>query len=195
MQSLPFSGADLERSYADLRRYAQSLLDGERTSHTLQATALVNEAVVKLLTEFEGRSLALPDESHPKERRRALFAMISLRMRQVLVEYARQRNAAKRSGGWTRSPLHDALEAAGRQRVDVIALDEALATLQRSDPQAAAVFQHRWFCGLSMRHVAEVLELPAADVQIVWNRARRALQSILKESDADVRGRPEDPDA
>lgn len=181
MQSLPFFGTDLERAYTDLRRHAQSLLDHERTAHTLQATALVNEAVVKLLTEFEGKPIALPGEGMPAERRRALFSMISLRMRQVLVEYARQRKAAKRSGGWTRCPLNDALEAAERQRVDVVALDDALATLQRDDPQAATVFQHRWFGGLSMQHAAEVLELPVGEVQVRWNRARRGLQAILRE--------------
>ncbi|MFO0827171.1 MAG: ECF-type sigma factor [Phycisphaerales bacterium] len=170
---------DLDRIYAELRRHAQSLLSDERTAHTLQATALVNEAMVKLLTEFCDKPIALPPETAPSDRRKALFAMISLRMRQVLVEHARHRNAQKRSGQWTRSPLHHAMAAVEREGVDLVALDQALGELQAADADAATVFQHRWFGGLSMEHIATVLDITRGEAQQRWNRARRALQIIM----------------
>lgn len=176
--------ADLDRIYADLRRHAQTLLAQERTGHTLQATALVNEAVVKLLSEFESKSpVSLPPPSAPEERRRALFAMLSLRMRQVLVEHARHRNARKRSGQWTRSPLHMAMAAVEREGIDLVDLDRALDELQSLDADAAQVFQHRWFGGLSMEHIAAILGVTADEAQARWTRARRALRTIMNRDD------------
>ncbi|MFO0873810.1 MAG: ECF-type sigma factor [Phycisphaerales bacterium] len=172
--------ADLERIYADLRRHAQTLLVAERPAHTLQATALVHEAMVKLLGEFGDRPLELPPESALADRRKVLFSMISLRMRQVLVEHARHRNALKGPGQWTRSPLHEAMAKIEHEGVDLIALDRALAELQRVDADAAAVFQHRWFGGLSMEHVASILEITPDEAQRRWTRARKVMRGIMR---------------
>lgn len=172
--------ADLERIYADLRRHAQNLLAEERPAHTLQATALVHEALGKLLAEFGERVIPLPPESALAERRKVLFAMISRRMRQVLVEHARHRNALKGPGQWTRSPLHEAMARIDAEGVDLLDLDRALAELQRVDADAAAVFQHRWFGGLSMEHVAIILEISADEAQRRWTRARKFMRAIMR---------------
>lgn len=175
--------ADLDRLYADLRRHAQTLLASERPDHTLQATALVHEAMVKMLGEFGDRPLPLPPAERLAERRRMLFAMLSLRMRQVLVEHARHRDALKRSGRLTRSPLHEAMAVVDQQGIDVPALDMALAKLQGVDPDAAQVFEHRWFGGLAMEHIATILEIPAREAQRRWTRARMAMREIMRSLD------------
>lgn len=172
--------ADLDRVYADLRRHAQNLLAAERPAHTLEATALVHEAMVKLLGEFGERPVPLPPEENLAERRKTLFAMLSLRMRHVLVEHARHRNALKGPGQWTRSPLGEAMAKIDQEGVDLLALDRALVELQRVDPDAAAVFQHRWFGGLSMEHIANILEIPADEAQRRWTRARKVMRGIME---------------
>ena len=171
--------ADLARVYADLRRLAKSLLIDERPAHTLEPTALVHEALGKLMAEFDDKLLELPAEGDLAARRKVLFAMISTRMRQVLVEHARHRNALKGPGGWTRSPLHEAIAAIDRTGVDLLAVDCALAELQRLDSDAAIVFQHHWFGGLSMVQVGRVLEISPEEAQRRWTHARRSMQRLL----------------
>jgi RNA polymerase sigma factor (TIGR02999 family) len=172
--------ADIDRIYADLRRHAQNLLAAERPEHTLQATALVHEAMVKLLGEFGEKPLALPPDDALSERRRVLFSMLSLRMRQVLVEHARHRNAGKRPGRWTRSPLHEAMQKVDQEGVDLGELDRALAALEQVDRDAAVVFQHRWFGGLSMEHIANIVEIEPAEAQRRWTRARKVMRKIME---------------
>jgi len=178
LQAIP--DGDLERIYSDLRRHAHTLLVGERRGHTLEATALVHEALGKLLTELGGAPPALPPASETAERRRMLFSMISLRMRQVLVEHARHRNALKGPGRWTRSPLNDAIATVERQGLDLVELDRALAELHEIDEEAAITFQHRWFGGLSMEQIATVLEISTTEAQLRWNRARKFMKVILR---------------
>ncbi len=170
---------DLGRIYSELRHHARNLLREERPAHTLQATALVHEALGKLLSESGEEPVPLPPESRVAERRRVLFAMISRRMRQVLVEHARHRSALKGPGTWKRSPLHEAMARIDEEGIDLLRLDLALAELQRVDSNAAAVFQHRWFGGASMAHVANILEITPDEAQKRWTRARKLMREIM----------------
>jgi RNA polymerase sigma factor (TIGR02999 family) len=183
--------ADLTRIYGDLRRHAQNLMADERPAHTLEATALVHEALGKLLTELGGQQIELPSESDVSGRRRVLFAMISMRMRHVLIEHARHRNAQKGPGNWTRVPLHEAMEKIEREGVDLPALDRALQELDRSDAAAAIVFQHRWFAGLSMEQIGRVLDISRDDAQERWTRARQLMREIMERAD---QGAPVEPE-
>lgn len=170
---------DLARIYADLRRYAQTLLIDERLGHTLQATALVHEGLGKLLAE-QGEPLAgLPPEDDLGARRRALFGMISRRMRQVLVEHARHRDALKGPGRRARSPLHEAMASIDRRGIDLLALEESLGKLQAVDSEAALVFEHHWFGGLSLDQVSRVLEVTPMEAHRRWTSARRILQGLV----------------
>lgn len=174
-------GDELAQIYDKLRAHARRLLADERRGHTLEATALVNEALCKLLAE----SGAPAPSPAPRSSLSELFGAIALRMRQVLVEHARRRNALKGPGRWTRSRLSDAAEIIERDGIDLPELDRVLARFERDDPEAAAAFQLRWFAGMSIEQLAVALGVTEQVAQTRWTRARRRMMALL--------GRPEEP--
>jgi RNA polymerase sigma factor (TIGR02999 family) len=156
--------------YAELRRIAGGLMHHERPGHTLQPSALVYEALMRLL---DGDVLAdVPN-------RRYLFAAAAQAMRQVLVDHARRRRAAKREGGRARVPLDEALVALEEQGLEVLALHEALDRLAQAHPRQAQVVTLRFFGGLSVPEVAESLKVSATTVESDWRFARAWLKGHL----------------
>jgi len=157
--------------YAELRALAARHLRGERAGHTLQPTALVNEALLKLLGGV------VPDLNS----RRHFFGVAARAMRQVLVDHARHRDAAKRGGPAREAITLSALgEEAGQEHgVDALALDQALSQLQELDPRKAQVVELRYFAGLEMGDIAELLAVSRATVQRDWEVARSFLFQAL----------------
>jgi RNA polymerase sigma factor (TIGR02999 family) len=155
--------------YAQLRRTAGGLMRRERPGHTLQASALVHEALLRLL---DGDALAyLPN-------RRYLFAAAAQAMRQILVEHARRR-ARKREGDRARVPLDQVLAGFDERGLDVIALHEALERLAQDHPRPAQVVDLRFFGGLSVPEVAEALAVSDTTIESDWRFARAWLRGQL----------------
>jgi RNA polymerase sigma factor (TIGR02999 family) len=159
--------------YDELRRLAANYLRRERPGQTLQATALVHEAFVRLNAE----------KNHPWKNRTHFLAIAALSMRQILVQRARARHAAKRGGDPHRITLDDAALAEVPQPqsggVDVLALDAALERLAALDPQQAKIVELRYFGGLTVEEVGETLDISPATVKRHWTIARAWLQREL----------------
>ncbi|HTP69157.1 MAG TPA: sigma-70 family RNA polymerase sigma factor [Dongiaceae bacterium] len=150
--------------YSELRQLAQHYLRRERSDHTLQSTALVHEAYLRLA-----------GQSAPQWQNRAHFFGIAAHlMRQILVEHARGRGAAKRGGGATRITLDESfpLVAAQQNEVDVIVLDQALQDLTALDAQQGRIVELRFFGGLTIEDTSEVLGISPATVKREWVTAR-----------------------
>jgi RNA polymerase sigma factor (TIGR02999 family) len=147
--------------YDELRRLAAGLMRRERPGQTLQATALVHEAYLRLA----GAGTPWHDKQH--------FIGIAARsMRQILVERARARGAQKRWGGMDRVSLTDALARAVQEDAMLPALDEALTRLEQIDPEQARIVELRYFVGLGIDETAEALGLSPATVKRRWSLAR-----------------------
>jgi RNA polymerase sigma-70 factor (ECF subfamily) len=147
---------------AELRRLARIYMARERRGHTLQVTALVNEAFVRLV---DAKGLRWQDRSH--------FLGISARlMRRVLVDHARARGYQKRGGGAQQVTLADALLVAPERTVDVIDLDRALEALAVVDARKARVVELRFFGGLSVEETAEVLHVSNDTIKRDWRLAK-----------------------
>lgn len=157
--------------YEDLRAIAHRRLEGERSGHTLQTTALVHEAYLRLV---DAGDVDWSNRAH-------FFAIASKVVRRVLVEYARRRNAEKRGGGATRVQVTPGVagEDLREQTLEVLALDDALSDLARRDPRLERVVEHRFFGGLSVAETAEVLEVSERTVERDWRRARTYLYRAL----------------
>jgi RNA polymerase sigma factor (TIGR02999 family) len=140
--------------YGELHRIAESYLQGERSNHTLQPTALIHEAYMRLVKEEETEF----------ENRRKFFAFAARLMRQVLVDHARATGAEKRGGGLAKVPLNEAVDLVPGQGADFLALNEALDNLARISPRKAQVIELRYFAGLNVEETAEVLDTSAATV-------------------------------
>jgi RNA polymerase sigma factor (TIGR02999 family) len=151
--------------YEELRRIAQYHLRQERPDHTLQSTALVHEAYLRLMKRA-------PAEV---ENRPHFLAVASRLMRQVLVDHARAHRTAKRGGG-LKLELQDAMAEQKTQNVDLIALDNALDELARLDPQQCKIVEMRFFGGLSIEDTAEVLGISRTTVKREWATARAWLR-------------------
>jgi RNA polymerase sigma factor (TIGR02999 family) len=148
--------------YGELHRLAGRYVRRERQGHSLQATALVHEAYLRLLKD-----------EHLSIQNRAHFLGIAARsMRQILVEHARSRDAEKRGGEQRRITLDDALASGSPLNVDVLALDEALERLAQHDARHAKVVELRFFGGLTTEETAEALDISPATVKRVWTMAR-----------------------
>ncbi len=162
--------------YAELRRLAACHLSGERPNHTLQPTALVHEAFLKLAGP-RGAGRIAPDR---------FIAFASRVMRQVLVNHAARRRAAKRGGGRSRQrePLDVLADAFSERCHDLVALDEALTALAERDPLAAQIVELRFFGGLTTARVAETLGMSVRTVEREWRLARALLRSRLESCDA-----------
>ena len=160
--------------YPDLRRIAHQQLRKERPDHTLQSTALAHEAYLRLekqgVVQFENRSHFL-----------AICAQL---MRQVLIEYARGRSAAKRDGG-VKLALDDIVLAAKNRGTDLIALDDALDRLAKLDVQQARIVELRFFGGLSVEETAEVVGVSPATVKRDWAAAKIWLHRQLNRKNRD----------
>lgn len=147
--------------YNELRRLARRHLRTERPDHTLESAALVNEVYLRLMRQ---KSLHVENRTH-------FLAVSAHLMRQVLVEYARYRRAGKRDAG--RKITLDGVESLLKdQTVDLMALDEALEDLARLDPQQARIVELRFFGGLTVEEIADVLKISPATVKREWVTAR-----------------------
>ena len=147
--------------YNELRRLAHRYLQKERPNHTLQTTAVVHEAYLRLVNQRGARF----------ENRAHFFAICAQLMRQVLVEYARTRNALKRDGGY-RMTLDDAMLFARGGGVDLVSLDDALKDLTRLDVQQSKIVELRFFAGLSIEETAHALCISPATVKRHWDTAK-----------------------
>jgi RNA polymerase sigma factor (TIGR02999 family) len=157
--------------YAELRRIARRQIGREREGHTLQATALVNEAYLRLAG---GGGLALQDRAH-------FYAVCAQVMRHVLVDHARAHARDKRGGGAVHVPLDEAANAAAVGSDEMVALDEALRGLEEVDPQKARVVALRYFAGLSIEETADVLGISPTTVRREWRRAKAWLYRAIAE--------------
>ena len=155
--------------YGELHRLAHYYMSGERSSHTLQATALVNEAYVRLV-----------DSAHANwENRSHFFGVCAQVMRRILVDWARSRKALKRGGEASSLDLNEALAAVNQPATDLVAVDDALQALSLVDPRKARVIELRFFGGLSVSETAEVLKVSEETVHRDWRLAKSWLRREL----------------
>lgn len=155
--------------YEELRRLARSYMRRERQNHTLQTTALVNEAYLRLV-----------DQKHMRWQNRAHFFAISAQlMRRILVDYARRRGYQKRGGGALQVTLAGAESLTDERTPDLVALDEALSSLAEIDPRRSQVVELRFFGGLSIEETAEVLKLSPTTVERDWTIAKAWLRKTV----------------
>lgn len=156
--------------YAELHRQAAGFLRKEKQGHTLQTTALIHEAYIRLI---DRRDVTWQSRTH-------FFAVAAQAMRRILVDYARAKHRDKRGGDNTKLSLEEAtLVAAKDEGVDLVALDEALTRLAQRDKQQARVVELRYFSGLSLEETAEALHVSRATVARDWEAARAWLHREL----------------
>ena len=156
-----------------LQQLAHRYMSRERPGHTLQTTVLVNDAY-----------LQLADQTHPDWQNRAhFFAVAAQLMRRIMVDHARQRNALKRGGGGMKVTLDEAAHAAESRAVELLALDEALEKLAAFDKRKADVVEMRYFGGLTMEEIADVLKVHVNTVTREWSAARAWLFATLSGED------------
>ena len=148
--------------YRELRRRAGAYLRRERQDHTLQPTALVHEAYMRLVGQ----------ERVDWQNRAHFFAIASQMMRRILVDYAREHAAAKRPGAGVRVMLDDRIGAAEPRACEFITIDQALVELTRIDPRQGQIVELRYFGGLSEQEVGDVLSISRATVTREWQTAR-----------------------
>jgi RNA polymerase sigma factor (TIGR02999 family) len=148
--------------YDELRRLAAHYMKGERGGHALQATALVNEAYLRLIAVEQVR---WQDRAH-------FFAMAARFMRRILVDAARTRGQQKRGGGAAELSFDEALFIATEPRADLVALDDALATLEAIDSRKGQVVEMRFFGGLTLDETAEALQVSRDTVKRDWTFAK-----------------------
>lgn len=168
--------------YDDLRRMARQRLFRERSAHTLGTGGLVNEAYLRLLTQ---NRLAPANRAE-------FFAAASNTMRRVLVDYARSRKRQKRGGGAVRVPIEDVEPfLTDRALGETLALDDALARLERAHPRAARIFEQRFFGGLTAEETAGAEGLSTKTIQRDWEAARAWLRKEIGR-DGEDGSRPDD---
>jgi RNA polymerase sigma factor (TIGR02999 family) len=158
--------------YDELRRLAASHLRRERGDHTLQATALVHEAYLRLVDQ---RMVGWQSRSH-------FFGVASKLMRRILVDHARGHLAEKRGGGLPRVPLTEAVAMSRERPADLLALDESLSRLAALDPQQGRVVELRVFAGLSVDETANALGISPATVKRDWSVAKAWLQREIQQA-------------
>jgi len=152
--------------YNELRNLARRCLGGQRRDQTLQSTALVHEAYLRLVNVNE---VQWEDRAH-------FFAVAAQMMRRILVDHARARHAAKRGGGQLTLLLDDAVALPRQHSVDLIALDDALTALAALDRRQSQIVELRFFAGLSIEDAARVLAISPATVKREWATARAWLR-------------------
>jgi len=157
----------------ELRRIARRCMAGEKAGHSLQATALVNEAYLRLV---DAQRVRWQDRSH-------FLAMSARLMRRVLVDHARGRRYQKRGGGAQRVTLVDGLAGTDERPHDLVALDDALEALARSNERKAQVVELRFFGGLTLEETAHVMGVSADTVDRDWKLAKAWLLRELRGGD------------
>ncbi len=158
--------------YDELRRLANSYLNRERSNHTLQPTALVHEAYLRLLGQKE---IEWQNRAH-------FFGVSARLMREVLIEYARGRNRQKRGGEFkTQIALDDAISFANQSQLDVVAVDDALSKLENLDERQARIVEMKFFGGLTVEEIGEVLSISPATVKREWSSAKLLLYKMLND--------------
>ncbi|HET9178724.1 MAG TPA: sigma-70 family RNA polymerase sigma factor [Terriglobia bacterium] len=155
--------------HRELRRIAGRLMAGQRPNHTLQATALVNEAYLRLVDTQQAN---WKDRAH-------FFALCARAMRQILVDHARRRDSAKRGGGQVAIELEEGLAADSSPEANLLELDDALNRLAALDSRKSQVIELRFFGGLSVEETAEALKISQETVQRDWKLARAWLYGEL----------------
>lgn len=155
--------------YRELHHIARRLMAGERPNHTLQATALINEAYVRLVDTGQ---VSWQDRAH-------FFALCARAMRQILIDHARSRDSAKRGGGQMTLQFDESLGMGGSPQSNFLALDDALNRLAEIDPRKSRVVELRFFGGLRLKETAEVLKVTTRTVQRDWDMARAWLYREL----------------
>jgi RNA polymerase sigma factor, TIGR02999 family len=146
---------------SELRRLAHHYMSRERPGHTLQTTALVNEAYLRLV----GQNVSWQSRSH-------FYGIAAQMMRRILVDYARGRLYAKRGGGAIHVSLEKAKSVSNGRTAELTALDEALKELERIDPRQARVVELRFFGGLTIKETADVMEISTDTVKSEWSTAK-----------------------
>ncbi len=159
-----------ELVHAELRRLAGGLMRDERPDHTLQATALVNEAYLRLV-DGDGRI--------EWENRAHFFGIAATAMRRILVEHARERGAAKRGGDWKRVTLDEEIARSGVSDAEILDLDRVLTRLADLDPRMARVVDLRVFAGMEMKEIARILGVSERTVHGDWRMAKMWLSREL----------------
>ena len=159
--------------YEELRRQAARYLRRERVGHTLQTTALIHEAYLRLIDQ---RSVAW-------QNRAQFFGIAAQLMRRILVDHARMKHRAKRGGSNIRVSLADAEAFAKNQELDVVALNEALEKLERIDEQQSKIVELRFFSGLTVEETAAVLNISPATVKRDWRMAKAWLHREISAED------------
>lgn len=160
----------LERIYSELHLLAVRFLSNERPDHTLQASALVNEAYLKL---FGKKSTEWENRAH-------FYVSAARTMRRILVEYARADSAAKRPSRRQRTDLSDVLACVKQRSAEFIALDQALEQLAACDERQAQIVELRFYCGLTVEETAATLGISEKTVKRDWSSARAWLQTQVK---------------
>ncbi|PWU03941.1 MAG: RNA polymerase subunit sigma-70 [Terriglobia bacterium] len=163
--------------YEELRRLAKRYLHQERPGHTLQSTALVHEAYLKLVDQ---RSVRWQNRAH-------FFGIAAQMIRRILVDYARNRFAEKRGAHAPKLSLDEALSVPGGRDLDLIALDDALEGLAKIDPRQSRLVELRFFAGLSVEETAEVLQMSPATVKRDWTSAKAWLFREISRQSAHAR--------
>ena len=161
--------------YEELRRLAHHYMSREQVGHTLQTTALVNEAYLRLVDQ---KRMRWQNRAH-------FFAIAAQMMRRILVDYARKRRYAKRGGDLLKVSLTEAEGLTEGRVADVMALDEALKSLAEIDPQQSSVVELRFFGGLTIEETAEVLGLSRDMVNREWTTAKAWLYQEMSNRDRD----------
>jgi RNA polymerase sigma factor (TIGR02999 family) len=154
--------------YDELRKLAHSYMQNERSDHTLQATALVHEAFIRVI---DWKNISW-------ESRAQFFAIVAQVMRNVLIDYARSRNSQKRFGG-QKIVLDDAVSFPNERGINLLKLEEALNSLEKLDARQAKIIELRFFGGLSIEETAHVLQISDTTVKREWRFAKTWLQREL----------------
>ena len=160
--------------HEELHRLAHRYMGGERRGHTLQTTALVNEAYLRLI---DWKNVRWQSRAH-------FFGVSAQLMRRILVDFARERGSGKRGGGASRVALDEAAAVSADRGAEIVALDEALRAMAELYPRQSHVVELRFFGGLSVEEAAEVLKVSPATVERDWSFARAWLHRELTQSAA-----------
>ncbi|MGD2108103.1 MAG: ECF-type sigma factor [Phycisphaerae bacterium] len=161
----------LASMYDELRSIAEHYMGGQKRGHTLQPTALVHEAFLRVLKHERTEQLSASE----------LLGLAARAMRSVLVDHARRRGRQKRGGNATKVPLDNVVEMYEERAIDLIALDDALTRLAQIDTEQATVVELRFFGGLSEEETATLLGVSARTIGRVWRRARAWLRNEMGE--------------
>jgi RNA polymerase sigma factor (TIGR02999 family) len=160
--------------HQELRRLARLYMTGQKRGHTLQTTALVNEAYLRLV---DSHRVGWQNRAH-------LIAVSAQLMRRILVDFARAKGARKRGGGAQRITLDEAMVATPERGEDLVALDTALLALEAVEPRRSRVVELRFFGGLSVKETAEVLQVSTHTVMRDWQRAKLWLLRELQREES-----------